>query len=55
MHIDEALFRQRNSDEFPDYPSKLHHDSRTITEALQLVHYDPGNWHTFAEDVHLLT
>jgi len=46
MHIDEALFRQRNSDEFPDYPSKLHQDSRTITEALQLVHYDPGQQYT---------
>ena len=37
LRIDEALFRQRLSDEHPD------RDFRgTLAESLQLVHYDPG-------------
>mmetsp|Transcript_20994 Transcript_20994/g.21320 ORF Transcript_20994/g.21320 Transcript_20994/m.21320 type:complete len:331 (-) Transcript_20994:679-1671(-) len=45
MRIDEALFRRRDKDEFPDLESK-----GTISEPLQLVHYDIGQQYTAHHD-----
>ena len=45
LHIDEALLRRRSSDEYPDHGS-----SKSIAEALQLVHYDVGQEYTAHHD-----
>lgn len=45
MRIDEALLRYRHPHEFPDHPTK-----RTISESLQLVHYDKAQEYTAHHD-----
>lgn len=45
MRIDEALLRNRDKGERPDYES-----TRTLSEHLQLVHYDPGQEYTAHHD-----
>ena len=45
MRIDEALFRSRDSDELPDWPSR-----NSIGEDLQLVHYDKAQEYTAHHD-----
>lgn len=46
LRIDEALFRQRNGDEFPEWPNR-----RTIGEDLQLVHYNVAQEYTAHHDL----
>lgn len=41
LKMDEALFRDRTPDEWPDLPTR-----RTVAEQLQLVHYDPAQEYT---------
>jgi len=45
LRIDEALLRPRSKDEYPNMSS-----SRSLAEALQLVHYDPGQEYTAHHD-----
>ncbi|CAB9499453.1 Probable prolyl 4-hydroxylase [Seminavis robusta] len=45
MRIDEALLRNRDSSERPDWPTK-----GSLAEHLQLVHYDPGQEYTAHHD-----
>lgn len=45
MRIDEALLRNRDKDERPDFPTK-----GSLAEHLQLVHYDPGQEYTAHHD-----
>ena len=42
MQIDEALLRQRDVEELPEYPIPR----KTVAENLQLVHYSPGQEYT---------
>ena len=45
LHIDESLFRRRDKEERPDLE-----DRNTISESLQLVHYDIGQEYTAHHD-----
>jgi prolyl 4-hydroxylase len=45
LQVDEALLRQRQNDEWPDFGTKS-----TIAEPLQLVHYFPGQEYTSHHD-----
>ena len=45
LKIDEALMRRRTADEWPDFPSRA-----SISEDLQLVHYDVGQQYTAHHD-----
>lgn len=45
MQIDEALFRDRDESEAPDFPSR-----RSLAEQLQLVHYVEGQEYTAHHD-----
>ena len=45
MRIDEAWLRQRRNNEYPDHPT-----TTGLAEALQLVHYGPGQEYTAHHD-----
>lgn len=45
LRIDEALLRPRSEEEYPNLKSK-----GSLAEALQLVHYDPGQEYTAHHD-----
>mmetsp|Transcript_4513 Transcript_4513/g.6244 ORF Transcript_4513/g.6244 Transcript_4513/m.6244 type:complete len:535 (-) Transcript_4513:107-1711(-) len=45
VRIDEALLRRRQADQYPEVPSK-----KSISETLQLVHYNPGQEYTAHHD-----
>lgn len=45
LKIDEALMRSRSAQELPDFPGK-----QSISEDLQIVHYDAGQQYTAHHD-----